>query len=230
MTEPRAQAAKRDCLAAVLPVRPGPWEPRQHAEACRGGLGLLLLEGAVARRVGHRRRFGAELLGPGDVLRPWESDGTASSLPFHTTWKVIEPLRIAMLDRRFLARVAPYPEISAELVGRALQRSRSLSVNMAIAHHARVDQRLLMLLWHLAERWGRVTRDGVSIPLRLTHDLLADLIAAQRPSVTLNLQQLERDGLLERRDGAFILVGDPPREVAANNGQPQTIENTAAVA
>src|SRR5690349_6236932 len=86
MTEARAQAARRDCLAAVLQVRPGPWEPRQSAEAARGGLGLLLLDGAVARRVGHRRRFGAELLGPGDVLRPWESDsGAGGTLPFQQT-------------------------------------------------------------------------------------------------------------------------------------------------
>ena len=30
-----------------------------------------------------------------------------------------------------------------------------------------------MLLWYLAERWGRVTPDGVIVPLRLTHETLA---------------------------------------------------------
>jgi hypothetical protein len=69
---------------------------------------------------------------------------------------------------------------------------------MAIAHHPAVDERLLLLLWHMADRWGRVTPHGVSLSLRLTHELLADLIAVQRPSVTLSLQQLERQGRISR--------------------------------
>ena len=81
---------------------------------------------------------------------------------------------------------------------------------MAIAHHPRVDARLLHLLWQLADRWGRVTPQGVSIPLRLTHELLADLVAAQRPSVTLSLQQLERQGEITREGGRLMLIGDPP--------------------
>jgi CRP-like cAMP-binding protein len=85
-------------------------------------------------------------------------------------------------------------------------------IHMAIAHHARVDARLELLLWHLADRWGRVTREGVLLPLRLTHELLADLVAAQRPSVTLSLQNLERSGRVARRDGHIYLLGSPPGE------------------
>ena len=90
---------------------------------------------------------------------------------------------------------------------------------MAIAHHARVDKRLELLLWHLADRWGRVTPNGVALPLRLTHELLADLVAAQRPSVTLSLQHLERDGRLARRDGVMYLLGDPPGDARGRRGR-----------
>jgi predicted GNAT family acetyltransferase len=34
---------------------------------------------------------------------------------------------------------------------------------MAIAHYPRIDRRLLMLMWHLADRWGRVTPNGIRI-------------------------------------------------------------------
>jgi predicted PurR-regulated permease PerM len=62
----------------------------------------------------------------------------------------------------------------------------------------------------MADRWGRVTPHGVSLSLRLTHELLADLIAVQRPSVTLSLQQLERQGRIARDSGKILLLGQPP--------------------
>lgn len=207
----RHAAALRDARAAVLEVKSGAWNPDALPASVRSGIGLLVLDGAVVRRLGHRRRGGAELLGPGDLLRPWDADADTGSLTgLPTSWRVIEPLRLAALDARFAARIAPYPEISSRLVARAVERAKSILVQMAIAHHARIDDRLGLALWHIAERWGRVTPNGVAVTLRLTHELLADLVAAQRPSVTLSLQNLERDGLISRRDGAIYLLGDPP--------------------
>ena len=207
---PRLETAVRDLRAASFPVPAGRWEPDAHAAGLRGGIGLLLLDGVVARRVGTQRRSGAELLGPGDLLRPPAGETSADAI-FATSWRVIEPLRFAVLDQRFLMRLAPYPEIAGQLIGRAMDRARHVLVHMAIAHHPRVDARLLHLLWQLADRWGRVTPHGVSVPLRLTHELLADLVAAQRPSVTLSLQQLERQGHITRDGGRLLLIGEAPQ-------------------
>jgi CRP/FNR family transcriptional regulator, cyclic AMP receptor protein len=207
----RLASARREARAAVLTLGRGPWDPDGDVFTLRHGFGLLMLDGVIVRRIGPRRRGGAELLGPGDLMRPWDADadaGTLTSLP--TTWRVIEPARLAVLDQRFAARVAAYPEIAARLMQRGLERARAVLVQMAIAHHARIDDRLALALWHLADRWGRVTPNGVAISLRLTHELLADLVAAQRPSVTLSLQHLERDGRIARRDSSIFLLGDPP--------------------
>jgi len=206
----RLATATRDLRAAAFHVPAGWWEPDAHAAGLRGGVGLLLVSGVLARRVGIQRRSGAELLGPGDLLRPPTGDGGAD-LVFQTSWRVIEPLHVAVLDQRFLMRLAPYPEIAGQLIGRAMERARHVLVHMAIAHHPRVDARLLHLLWQLADRWGRVTPHGVAVPLRLTHELLADLVAAQRPSVTLSLQQLERQGHITREGGRLLLIGEAPR-------------------
>jgi CRP-like cAMP-binding protein len=81
---------------------------------------------------------------------------------------------------------------------------------MAIVHHARVDVRLHMLFWHLAARWGRVRGDGVTVPLRLTHTVLADLVAARRPTVTTALSELSRQGLVRSVDDGWLLSGEPP--------------------
>jgi CRP/FNR family transcriptional regulator, cyclic AMP receptor protein len=43
---------------------------------------------------------------------------------------------------------------------------------------------VLVLFWHLADRWGRVERDGVHVPMRLTHELLGRLIAVRRATAT----------------------------------------------
>jgi DNA-binding GntR family transcriptional regulator len=71
------------------------------------------------------------------------------------------------------------------------------------------------LLWYLADRWGRVTPDGVIVPLRLTHETLARLVGAQRPSVTTAIRQLEEEGHLRRTpDRLWLLCGDPPERMA----------------
>ena len=81
----------------------------------------------------------------------------------------------------------------------------------AIAHLTRVDDRLLALLWCLAERWGRVVPGGVLVSLRLSHRTLAGMVGARRPSVTTALGQLMARGEIERRaDGEWILRGDAP--------------------
>jgi CRP/FNR family transcriptional regulator, cyclic AMP receptor protein len=209
----RLLKAERDLIADTVIAFEGPWNPEEEAEGVRGGIGLLVLEGLIVRRVGRTGRYGAELLGPGDLMRPWQHDGEDVTLPFDTSFRVIEQSLLALLDLRFAARAAPYPEVASALIGRAMQRSRTLVVNMAIAHYPRIDRRLLMLMWHLADRWGRVTPDGIRIPLRLTHQLLADLVASRRPSVTSALQQLTHEGHISRRGDAWILHGEPPTEL-----------------
>lgn len=205
----RLETATRDLRSSMLEVPSGSWDPDVHAATSENGIGLLVLDGVLARRVGTQRRSGAELLGPGDLLRPELNDGHPDSI-FQTSWRVIEPLRLAILDQRFLLRMSGYPEVARELIARAVDRARHVLVNMAIAHHPRIDARLLHLLWQLADRWGRVTPRGVLLPLRLTHELLADLVAAQRPSVTLSLSQLERRGEISRDEGTLLLTGSSP--------------------
>ncbi len=176
------------------------------------GIGLLVLEGLLIRRVGIEGRFGAELLGEGDLLRPGQ-DRDSPMLPLETGWTVVEPARVAMLDDQFAQQLSIYPELGAAFVGRAMQRVRNLAVNMAIVHQARVDTRLQMMLWHLAGRWGRVRSDGTVLPMRLTHTVLADLVAARRPTVTSALSDLARRGLVQSSGERWLLFGEAPGEL-----------------
>jgi CRP-like cAMP-binding protein len=126
---------------------------------------------------------------------------------------------VALLDSAFVRRVARWPEVIAALFERSVQRSRTLAFQMAVSQLRRVDTRLLLLFWRLADRWGRVTPEGVIVPMPLTHSWLARLVGAQRPSVTTALKQLTDQNALERLgDGGWLLKGDPPPDLAAGNG------------
>jgi CRP/FNR family transcriptional regulator, cyclic AMP receptor protein len=208
---PRRQRAIDTCTAEERHVPPGV-RPRPTAPPPPDGIGLLVLEGLLIRAVGIEGRFGAELLGEGDLLRPWQANGESAVLPLQTRWTVLEPTRLAVLDDEFVMRLADFPELAPAFVARAMQRTRNLAVNMAIVHQARVDVRLQMLLWHLAGRWGRVRTDSTLLPLRLTHTVLADLVAARRPTVTSALSDLARRGVVRSSGDHWLLYGEPPGE------------------
>jgi len=208
----RAQAVEQ-CTAPQLWIEPGPWAGRGSL-GFRGGIGVLVLSGLMIRRVGIEGRYGAEVIGDGDLLRPNE-ESVSPLLPLTTHWSIVLPTRVAALDRTFEQHIALYPELARCLVARAIQRSKNLSVNMAIVHQARVDVRLHMLLWHLAARWGRVRSDGTVLRLRLTHAVLADLVAARRPTVTTALSELTRRGLVRTDGENWVLSGEAPAELIA---------------
>jgi CRP/FNR family transcriptional regulator, cyclic AMP receptor protein len=215
LDENERAVASQHLVAAELRVPRGTWTPTQPLGQARGDLGYLVLDGLLARETVLGRHTTAELLGSGDLLRPWDhhSDDTVHApLDTHHAWRVLQPLRLAVLDARFGALCGRLPPVTAELLSRTLRRSRLLGLLLALSAMPRLDARLLALLWHLADRWGTVGTEGTLVPLRLTHATLAQLVGAQRPSVTSALRQLEERGLLSRVEhgGGFLLLGDPP--------------------
>jgi len=127
---------------------------------------------------------------------------------------VLEPTRLAVLDHGLVIRMNPWPQLGVELFARGTRRAHHLAVALAIAHHQRLDDRLLLTLWHVAERWGRVAPEGIIVPLPLSHQRLADLVGAHRPSVTKAMGELTASGALSRRDhGVWVLHGAPPAQI-----------------
>jgi CRP/FNR family transcriptional regulator, cyclic AMP receptor protein len=203
------ETAIAECVAPLAGLPRGNWDG--HNALGEEGIGLLVLDGLLLRRVGIDGRFGAELIGEGDLLRPWQEDLPVTNL---SSWRVIQPVRLAVLDAQVTRCLALYPSLVVALVDRALNRARALAAMMAIVHHARVEQRLELLLWLLADRWGKVTTDGVRLPLKLTHAAIGELIAARRPTVTVGLGALAKRGVMTPLPGGgWRLNGDPPGEL-----------------
>jgi CRP/FNR family cyclic AMP-dependent transcriptional regulator len=197
---------RRIGATGVLELEVGEWVPPSD-EPDSGQLGYLLLRGLVVREVCVAGAWSVELLDHGDLLRPWIEDAASF---VEARWQVLEPARLVELDKR-AAAAGGCADLTEELLDRAMRRSRSMAVHAAISATRRVGDRLLLLLWHVAERRGVRVPDGVQVCLPVTHETLAHLVGARRPSVTSALRRLEDRGVLARvGPGEWLLPAAPP--------------------
>lgn len=205
-----AVLARQVAFADVAYIDRGPWAPGDD----RPALGLLVLEGLMARTVVMAEIGCTQLVGSGGLLRPWDQQEGSPSVPLAIEWNVLEATRLAVLDDRFADAVSRRPSFAANLLTRTLRQEQSLSIQLAITCLTGVEVRLQVALWHLADRWGRVERDGVVVNLPLTHETLGRLVRTRRPSVTTALTRLSERRLVTRRDdGAWVLHGEPPSQL-----------------
>jgi len=217
-----APGAAAHLTAPVMQIPRGEWLP-MPARAGRydGWLGMLLLDGLMIRTLRLGGLECCELLGPGDVIRPWDQEDELASLAADVSWRAPAELRVALLDDTFARLACRWPEVLSALMQRSLRRTRSLAVHLAIAQVRRADVRLMALFWHLADRWGRVTQDGVVVELALTHGMLSRLTCLRRPTVSLALKQLHASGELVRTSPShWLLRGAEPDSVHRVIGLP----------
>ena len=215
LDQTRAHEAGQRAKVRVVSVPSGAWAPPEQTTQ-PGGMGLLVLDGVLLRRVSLAEHHSVDPVGAGDLIRPLEPRSDWSALvPAEVGWHALRPARLAVLDSRFARRICDFPEVIDELVGRLSRRSAAQAVWFAIIRQLRLSARLHFVLWQLASRFGRVEPDGVVLSLALSHELLAQLVGAQRPSVSRALKELERAGVVNRRpDSSWWLARRPPEGLA----------------
>jgi CRP-like cAMP-binding protein len=163
----------------------------------------------------------ADLLGPGDIVALGHASEPLLATGEH--WHVSGSATVAILDDRVLPALHAWPALSSRLIARAARQAARAAEQRAISQLPRVELRIRALLWHLAERWGRMGTNGVVLPLELTHGALGHLVGARRPTVTLALGELARDGaVIRREDGAWMLHpnSNPSGPAVDGNGKP----------
>jgi len=205
-----AARARRHTYVVVEELPVGPWSA---SETCsdHAPFGFIVLKGVMVRRVALGERCGIEILGSGALLSPLHDELGAAALDCTSSWRVLADVTLAILDQDFQSLAVRWPGVLAELLRRATQRARWLTLHLAIAQHPQLEHRLLLVLWHLADRWGRVEPDGVVISLRLPQETLGELVCARRSSVNAALQSLMRRGALRKVDGGgWKLLVRPP--------------------
>jgi len=212
-----AQVLTQRIRAPRLLLGAGSWEPARPDCARGEVLGLLVLDGLLERTADLGSRSGPELLGPGDFLRPWDPGpdcGTGCS------WRVHERVELAVLDDRFTAVACRFPRILANVLSRTVLRSNGLAARLAIGQVRCAEDRVLLVLQGIAERWGRVSPEGVHIPFALQHDMIGRLACMRRPTTSTALVALQRSGRLVRCVDRTWLVPEDPAAAGGRSAEP----------
>jgi CRP-like cAMP-binding protein len=201
--------ANQALLVRTTQIECGEWHPDRTPQG-PGHLGFLLVEGLMLREMVIARGRGVELLTKGDMLRPSQEDSASFA---RARWQVLRPTTLAELGADLAPSIARFPVLVEGLLERVMQRSRSLAAYATIESVRSLDDRLTALFWHLAERHGRRRADGVLVPLPLTHQILAELVGARRPSVTVALKRLDAAGRVVRVPEGWLLESELPAEL-----------------
>ena len=207
-------ALRQTVTARVLDAATGACELDAWFDAVGQGPGLLILDGLVAVETRVGARTAMELIGAGDLLQP-PAPHADDLIERIDAWRTLCPTRLALLDDEFGERVRPWPEISEALLRRAGRRIADIDAVRAIASQPRLELRLVLLLWHLGARWGRVEPGGIRVTLPLTHRLLGELVSAERPSISHALGRLSECGLVTGNAGDWHLQGSAEEHLEA---------------
>ena len=217
--------ATRLLRTPVLEAPRGPWIPPDMDPV--HSYGLLILEGLLIRDVRLGRAASAEVLGPGDILRPWSEPLLYNLAPPVNRMLVLHPARFAVLDPTVTALLSRWPALNVALSERLLRRARCMAVLLTASHFNVVEDRIITVLEHLASLWGRVTPDGIVIPFRLTQEHLALVVGAQRPTVSVALGRLKAAGRIERGADRCYVLKDPVRKQPDVSPRTEPLRGTA---
>jgi hypothetical protein len=184
-------SARQHATARILRADSGACELSRLFQTIGDGPGLLLIDGLMAVETRVADRTVTELVGAGDLLQP-PSPQQDDLVGRRIAWRGLSPARLALLDSDFADRIRSWPQLSRALCRRAERRTSDLAALRAISGQPKLEVRLVLLLWHLAGRWGRVEPSGLRLSLPLTHRLLGQLVGAERPSVSHALGRLSQ--------------------------------------
>jgi CRP-like cAMP-binding protein len=207
----RFMSAEERVAAAMLSV-PVIQVPRGAVDldALLGGnnvFGALVLDGMVFSHHRVSDHTALRLLGPGDLLAV--PGAAASTIVPQSTLSAPAPVMLALLGTEVLLAARRWPRLVAGLHVRIAEQTDRVAAQLTICQFPRVDQRLLAMMWLLAETWGHVTTAGTRLPLSLTHDALGALVGARRPTVTLALGELTERGAIVRQESGWLLLEAP---------------------
>jgi hypothetical protein len=217
--------AKQTCLGNLVRVPRGPWRPPLAAGDRGNILGLVVVEGVLAREASLGSHRTLELLCQDDILllptadeRPAIGNGTRLT--------ALVDVELVVLSDSYLRAAARWPPLLLNLHRRLESQRQRFAIQALTTHLPRAEDRILLMLWHLADSCGRVTRDGTVLPLSLTHDVIGQLTAARRPTVTRAFNVLQSAGYVERRPAGCLLLTPAAREKITLITQTNSSANT----
>jgi CRP-like cAMP-binding protein len=121
----------------------------------------------------------------------------------------VQRTTVAFLDDRFRVAARRWPKLHHAVGDQHVRQARRASRHLAALALSRVEERILAPSWDLSDRWGCVTPAGIRIARPLTHTVIAQLVAAQRPTVGLALSGLTAfRALIRQAEQSWVLAAN----------------------
>lgn len=181
--------------------------------------GFLLVSGTLALQVRVADRICTRVIAQGDLVLLDGIEG--DTFPASWAWSALGRARLAVLDERLLVCGRLWPGLMSAILAKGAAQARHAQLQHAVSQLPRVEDRLILLFWTLADRIGTTRPDGVWVPLSLTQKTLGRMIGARRPTVSLALRNLAEENLITRRQDGWLIdrrsldrVADPPEALS----------------
>jgi CRP-like cAMP-binding protein len=176
-----------------------------YCEGDRADNLYILKEGRIkiTRLAEDGRELTIDILEPGDIFGELTLAGEAQR---ETNAEALEDSFICTISRKnFEAFLSMRPNLSLTItkwIGLRLRKIESRFENLIFQD---VPTRLYSLLQDLAQRYGKEVPAGRRIAIKLSHQELANLIGATRETVTLELNNMKRRGIIKMEGREFII-------------------------
>lgn len=201
--------ARRLAIAPVVTLPAGHWDDRKLLDTLGDAemYGGVVVSGLVAHDLALDGREATHLLGPGDLVAPgvWP----CRQLPAVRLYTAADRTRLALLDQTFGAIAQRWPTIAGALLVQAERQAERVALQNVIGHLPRAEERIVGLLWHLADRWGKEHEGGMIVPLTLSHEAIGHLTGGRRSTISVALAGLaERELVVRLANGVWWIAAD----------------------
>ncbi|MBI4525154.1 MAG: Crp/Fnr family transcriptional regulator [Deltaproteobacteria bacterium] len=217
-------ALKEDLLFCRLPtrayhdlnaIRQTDYYPKGAVLFTEGELprGLFVLCGGSAKLcVGSRegKNLNLRLVEPGEVLG---LSSVVANIAHQTTAKTVTRSEISFFPRRHFLEFLGTHSVASIRVAEALSMElhkaweQTRILTLAPSTRAKLAQWLLLV----AKRRSEMTREGIRLPVNMTHQEIGDAIGASRETVSRLLADLKHEGVMVRLKGGSMLVLKPDK-------------------
>ena len=132
--------------------------------------------------------------------------------------RALEPSVVCSLTHKDLERIIlGHPDVGLRLVRRLSEQLREAEIRISELIHKGVPARLASLILRMADSEGVVTREGVLVPTRYTHERLGTMVGAKRVAVTRAFNELRQAGAVELKRRHIYIKDKEVLERIANS-------------
>ncbi len=155
--------------------------------------------------------------GPGDVILEIFAEGEPvgaiavyNYMPYPASAVCLEPVTLMVLPRRdYFELLDRNPEFARAIIRELTKLVVSLARKLEEMRGQKVETRIAQLFLTLADRMGRETKAGVEIPIHLSRQEVADLVATTVESAIRVLSRWGREKIVISGERKFLI---PSRE------------------